>query len=258
MTGQLQHDGGSDASNEVTYHDGGGPEELVLEIDGPGLHPSSVDALSFLELASAYFALVAAVAAKAGYTLRLEGLEVRDKCAGLVVQTSNGPIAKQSAMQTVRVLRNEAAPPRGGADHVRRFQKAARLYNEPGHSIAAIGTNWKMPIAVSRETRPRPMDSLETLRVKTQRVGGREPSVRFSSVLEREEFTLHAASEDLARALGNQLYREVEIQAMIERARDGTIVSGKVLAFEPLDASGDDPWSAWEQWHQVPPVPPHE
>jgi len=228
VTDQLQRDGGLNAaSTGVVLHEAGGPDELVLEIDGPGLHPSSVDALSFLELASAYFALVAAEATRSGCTLRFAGIEIRDKCA---------------------------APPRGGADQVRRFQKAARLYDQPGHSIAAMGADWKVPISVSKETRVRPMDSLETLRAKTLRAGGHEPAVRFSSVLERDEFTLHA-SEDLARALAKHLYREVEIMAQLERGRDGAILAGKVLSFEPIDVSCEDPWVAWEQWHQA---LPHE
>ena len=112
------------------------------------------------------------------------------------------------------------------------------------------GANWKLPIAVVKESRSRPMDSLVTLPARVVKVGGREPSVRFDSPLESEEFTLRA-SEDLARALGNQLYREVEISAQIERGRDGAIAGGEVLAFELVDAACEDPWGPWEQWFQA-------
>ena len=222
---------------------------LSLEIDGPDIHPHSVDAVSLLELAAAFFSLVTAEAAQSGHELRFESIEIRDKCALIAARPSDYALARVAAQHALHVLDGSAAPPRGGADQVRRFNKAAKAFDKPDHRLLAGGTGWQAAIVLPNERRARPMTCMTTFRAKPVRVGGTNPAVRFSSDMERDEFTLDAG-EDLARSLGTHLYRDVEIEALIERARDGSIQGGEVLSFRAVDTVCEDPWGVWEQWYQ--------
>lgn len=248
-------DGGSPAApaDDRPFDDGGPrkPGDLLFEVDGPNVHPTTVDALSLLEMAAAYFSLVAAEAAQRHVELHFQGLEVIDKCAAVRVFVSDQAIATLAARQAQQVLRGAAPPPRGGSENVKRFRKAAQRFEVEPHTyrIAAITPEGRLPLAVLREQRTRPMDSLVTLRAKPVRVGGDTPAVRFWSVLERDEFTL-AATEEQARKLGTELYREVELEALIERGKDGVINGGKVLDFHPVDNECVEPWDAWRKWYR--------
>jgi hypothetical protein len=246
-------DGGLPAApaKDQPFDGGREPGELLFEVDGPNVHPTTVDALSLLEMAAAFFSLVAAEAVQAGTQLDFHGLEVLDKCAAVRVNVSDKSTAISAARQAQQVLRGASPPPRGGSDPVKLFRKAAQRFEAgvPTFRIAAITAEGQLPIAIPKDPRSRPMDTLVTLRAKPVRVGGDKPAVRFSSVLERDEFTL-GADADLARRLGNELYREVELAAIIERGKDGVINGGKVLGFEVVDASVADPWGAWRKWYQ--------
>ena len=202
-------------------------------------------------MAAAFFSLVAAEAVQAGAELQFHGIEVLDKCAAFRVCVSDNLTAASAAHQAQQVLRGASPPPRGGSDSVKRFRKAAQRFeiDKPTCRIAAITSEGQLPLIVPRDQRTRPMDSLETLRAKPVRVGGGTPAVRFSSVLEREEFTLEA-TEELARRLGNELYREVELEALIERGKDGAISGGKVRDFQLIDNDIANPWDAWRKWYQ--------
>ena len=58
------------------------------------------------------------------------------------------------------------------------------------------------------------------------------------------------ATEEQARKLGTELYREVELEALIERGKDGVINGGKVLDFHPVDNDCVEPWDAWRKWYR--------
>jgi hypothetical protein len=79
------------------------------------------------------------------------------------------------------------------------------------------------------------------------RVGGRRPSVRLSIDTEPKEVTLDSTVE-LARLIGQYLYKGVEVEASIERDEEGRIVLGTLDAFEPvLDI---DPTQAWQSFYR--------
>lgn len=218
--GTLARDDQEDAS------DGGGEgQELLFEVDGPDVHPHNIDAVILLELAASFFSLVAAEAASTGAELRLDGVEIRDKCAAVVVRASNGLVARQAADQTRQILSGTSEPPKGATMHVMRFRNAAQHLDRERYQLRAMGSNrdqiaWQMPIALPAEIRTRPLDSWTTMRVRVERAGGAHPAVRFSSVLERGDFTLRAKAE-LAQQIGKYLYQEGDLEARIERGLDG-------------------------------------
>jgi hypothetical protein len=231
-----------------------GGQDLLFEVDGPDVHPHNIDALVLLELAASFFSLVAAEAANRGAELRLDGLAVRDKCAAIVTRASDGPVARHAADQTRKILGGAIDPPKGAAAHVQRFRQAALRLDRSRYHIRAMGTThdqvaWQVPIELPADVRTRPLDSWTTMRVRVERAGGANPAVRFSSVLEREDFTLRA-TEAAAQAIGKHLYKEGELEARIERGLDGEITGGHILAFTPLDPDVSDPWAPWTHWYQ--------
>jgi hypothetical protein len=62
---------------------------------------------------------------------------------------------------------------------------------------------------------------------------------------EGRDFSLDASKDDL-RALGTQLYREVEIEAEVERDEHGEIAAGRVLGFAMV--TDEEPADAWQNW----------
>ncbi len=91
------------------------------------------------------------------------------------------------------------------------------------------------------------MSSIVVLRATPIKVGGRHPSIRFSSDFEDKEFSL-SIKEDNARKIGAFLYKEVEIEATVTRNTDGTIKEGELTSFTPVEEG--NPIAAWENWYE--------
>ena len=88
-----------------------------------------------------------------------------------------------------------------------------------------------------------PLRELATFRGELLRVGGVRPAMRFRS--DERDFSLEASKEPL-RQLGEHLYRQVEVEAEVERDELGNIIGGRVL--EVAIVTEGDALNAWQQW----------
>lgn len=215
---------------------------VVLEIDGPGVSPKTVDAPALLEFAAAFFQLLKANADETAEPLSLTHVQVIDKCAAVIVMPDNLELARACADEAVRQVAG-SDPPKGAKELVGRVHSALRQLPSEQRARVLIGS-WLRHIVTELAATADPLDSILAIRATPIRVGGSRPAVRFRSHLERD-FTLDTTRE-IARSIGAHLYREVEIEATVRRDADGSIGSGRLRSFEPV-ATGD-PRPAWQEW----------
>lgn len=224
------------------------PEEgdrLVIEIDGPGASPETADPGAVLELVSALVALIAGNAKESEVDLTLAGLRITKKCIRVSVGVSAMSHATECAAQALRQVAGVSDVPRGLGGYVSRVREAT--FNLPrGQAANVIVGPWVRPVAVGAE-RPRPMDSMLSIRATPIRVGGNSPKARFTSPLESVPFTLDV-SKGLARDIGKVLYQPLDIRALVQRDADRAITGGKLTSFRVMDTG--DPETLWRDWYR--------
>jgi hypothetical protein len=217
---------------------------LVLEVDGPGVSPETVDPVILLELAASFFRLVEANAEEdLAESFSLRDLYVLDKCvcfASRPTSLAEGKLfANAAAMQIAG-----SEPPRGGADAAARARRIVGRLPFDQH-VKVMAGGWERMIELPGSVEEPPMAERTSFRATPYRVGGKtRPTARFKARA-HQDFTLHGR-EDLLRALARQLYLEVEIVARIRRGNDGEIETGELLSFEAVEDV--DPRTAWREW----------
>lgn len=220
---------------------------IVLEIDGPGVSPETVDAPVVLDLAASFFLLVRGNAAEATQAISLRGLEVIDKCMGIAVPVDAPELVWPYVEEARRQLLGQQMAPRGLGSIVERGRAALRKLPHGQTARVLLGERHSN-LALDDGSDQQPLDSILSVRAVVMRVGGRSPAVRFVSQFEDEPFTLQV-SRKLARELGSMLYQEVDIEARVSRDADGKIERGKLERFDPVD--GGDPRPAWRDWFKA-------
>lgn len=219
------------------------PEGVLIEIDGPGVSPDTVDASAALELAASYIELLLRAAKSAERELLLQGVKIIDKCAAIQVLTSDQHLARTMAQDVAPYLSGTEEPVYGMQTLVERAQKAAASL-PPGQTARVIVGPWSQVILRPEAPSKMPQETL-SLRATPIRVGGSRPAVRFESAYERAPFSLKT-DEETAREIGARLYREADIVAVIHRDQEGHIEEGRLEEFLPLE--DDDPRVAWKAW----------
>ena len=211
---------------------------VVLEVDGPDVHPGTADAPAILDLASAFFGLMQGAVKEDSAELTFKGLHIVDKCMAIVVPVNNVSLAKmyaEDAHEMIRVSDSEVA---------KRARGALKRLGE-GISVKVAADGWERAIELPVRA-VRPVDSILCMRARPVRAGGAHPTVRFEGLGE-EPFTLSVTAEQ-ARSLGSLLYREVEIVADVTRNVDFTIDRGRLRSFE--EVADVDPVPLWRDWYR--------
>jgi hypothetical protein len=221
-------------------------DELLVEIDGPDVAPSTVDPVGILSLAASYFSLLQNLADDQGIELQLTGIEVRDKCAALACRTSDRGAARELTGLVASYVSGAKALPKGYRGDVEQLRQA--ILRLPPHQKArvVVGPDWEMPLAVDADVDDAPPYETIHRRARPIRVGGKAPAVRFESGSEEHPFTLETSLDD-AKAIAGYLYQDLDIVARVQRAPDNRI-SGCLIGFEPL-ADGDAT-EAWRSWYR--------
>ncbi len=214
---------------------------MVLEIDGPGVHPETADVPAVLELAAAFFQLVAANANEAG-GIKLTNIKIYDKCLAIAALPDRLDLAKTCAQYAVEQISGGEVP-KGCGKHVERA-RAAIIHLPTDHHVKVLVGPWHGNVVAEKQRSAEPINETISIRAIPIRIGGNRPAVRFRCELE-DEFTLMATQEQ-ARDIGSCLYREIDIDASVQRDAEGTIVGGQLVSFERLSES--DPRPAWREW----------
>lgn len=222
-------------------------DELLVEIDGPDVGPSTVDPVGILSLAASYFAFLQALADDQGIDLKLTGIAVRDKCVALGCQTAERGAARELTGLMVSFLSGMTEPPKGFRGDTERLQQAIRRLPRDQKARVMVGPNWELPLSANNDSDGAPPYETINRRARPIRVGGKSPAVRFESGSEDYPFTLGASMND-AITIAGYLYQDLDIIARIYRGPDDRIMSGHLIAFEPLE--GGDATEAWRSWYR--------
>lgn len=221
-------------------------DELVIEVDGEGVHLDTLDAPGVLNLAVAYLELLRRCAADRDETIEFRGLRAFEKCGSLGTHPSDPELARRAVVDAFHLLASWDRPARGlklAVDNVR----AAR---------AALPNNYRALVkmgGVERLIASEPMSILAetpyattSLRAYVQRVGGLKPRATFTSRSERVRFHLDLQDEQQATSLGTYLYQAVDIVALVVRDLAGNIEGGTLREFHPVaSAAAEDAWRDW-------------
>jgi hypothetical protein len=221
-------------------------DELVIEVDGEGVHLDTLDAPAVLNLAVAYLELLRRCAADRDESIEFRGLRAFEKCGSLGTHPSDPEIARRAVVDAFHLLASWERPARGlklAVDNVRAARAAL-----PGNYRALVKMRGierliaSEPMSVLAET---PYSST-SIRAYVQRVGGLKPRATFASKSERLRFHLDLQDDQQAVSLGRFLYQAVDIVALVVRDLAGNIESGTLREFHPV-ASGAAA-DAWRDW----------
>jgi hypothetical protein len=220
--------------------------KVLVELDGPGVSPKNVDAVTLLRLAEAYFVLLTKLADAKGKGLSLTGLAVLDKCVALESKSSDAYVARFFGEMAVRIVSGKEVPPFGLEGVLNDVRTALRSL--PATHVAKVRAGGararRLRLPKDAELGSYAWETL-ALRSTVVRVGGRDPRAQFLSASEATSFTLSVTTEE-ARSLGAKLYLPLELEARVLRDEEGRISQGAVVRFTVLDDR--DPADAWREW----------
>lgn len=219
-------------------------ETLMVEIDGPGVHPNTVDGASALELAASFVGLVRKLAADRDQTLVFSGVEILDKCMAVAVHVDQRVVARELSQEALRLVRAPTDAPRGTAQYIERVRTAIRHLPE-GQKARVIVAQWGDSIEMETTVSTSPPWGRLSQRVKLLRIGGTRPLARIQSRYESDDFSL-AVTVDQARDLAVHLYQSIDIEARVARDAEGVIERGELVAWHPI--STQDANTAWRDW----------
>ena len=172
----------------------------MMEIDGPGVSPSTVNSLALLQLAEAWFRLTSKIAESAKIGLSFVGLDVRDKCAAMAVTVSDMGSARVVTALAARVTAGTEPVPPGAGEPAEDVRRGLRSLPANQSATVQIGAKWlralKAPAIVESES---PWETTE-LRVMPIRVGGKEPVAQLVSDSEEFPFTVGVSNRGCAEA----------------------------------------------------------
>lgn len=221
-------------------------DELVIEVDGEGVHLDTLDAPAVLNLAVAYLELLRRCAQDRDESIEFRGLRAFEKCGSLGTHPSDPELARRAVVDAFNLLASWERPARGlklAVDNVRAARAAL-----PGNYRALVkmgGTERLIasePMSVLAEA---PYAST-SLRAYVQRVGGLKPRATFTSKSERLRFHLDLQDDQQAASLGTYLYQTVDIVALVVRDLAGNIEGGTLREFHPVSSSAvADAWRDW-------------
>ena len=166
----------------------------------------------------------------------------------MALRASDPGLARNLARRGWRCVAKIEQPPRGAAEATDAVRRALRRL-PTGQSAKVIVGPWQQPLAISAVTGDDlPAASTLAVRAKPIRAGGSRPAVRFQSASEEKAFTLLAGTEDMARKVGQHLYKQIDIVARVVRDEEGAVESGVLESFAPVGE--EETTEAWRDWFE--------
>lgn len=218
---------------------------MLVEIDGPGVSPDTIDPLLLLDLAAAVVSLIRGNADAMSMSLGMKGLRIVRKCAAVELDVEKFDAAQVCAQRALRQIEGHEEAPRGYADWVKRARTALERLPE-GYSAQVTAGNWGKSIVVPSPP-VEPLDELIAIRAEPILAGGdKTRTVQFRSSIEGK-FTLRT-TESIVLELGGALYRDVDIEARVSRNEDGEITGGDLVKYWKLDQG--DAEALWQNWYK--------
>jgi hypothetical protein len=234
----------------VTARDVVEENEVAVELDGPGVSPTTVPSVDFLAFSTAFFELLQQLLKSemdSAPAVEFMGIRVLDKCAALAIRTTDTAFTKKLADYALRLVTGEEEPP----DNCVSFVDEVRLRRRatPHVTRVLVGKDWSRGVAtVQAPSELRVWAENTVMRVIPVRIGGKEQStVVLEAEGESKTFTLNVSRLHV-RDLARHLYEPVEAELRISRDLTGRIRSGSLLNFRPIETT--DALEAWRDWYK--------
>lgn len=232
------------------------PDEVLIALNGPDIHPATAPARLLLQLASTYIEMLELVASIDDVDLGLAGIRIVDKCVGVTIRTTKPELAKEAMVQTRRFVERKDEVPHGLKKPTAALRSSLSLVPLTCETSVGIGS-WEEPLRLLPPSRvSRPFASV-TLRATPIKVGGSGAQrVTFKSGSEPKSFTLDM-DEARVQEIGAGLHSLFTIEARVSRGPDGAISDGLLREFRKVGDSSSDTWRKWfressgEYWDDV-------
>lgn len=224
------------------------PDVVQVELDGPGVAPETVDAIALLRVAESYLWLVSRLGHIHDAPVTLTGIAIIDKCAAVQTWPTDMTRAVLFCQEAARVISGQEEAPHGAEKAAADAREALRGLPKTMKARVLAGKFVGSLVAPEEEAlREHPWEQTQ-LRATLVRTGGKKPVAQFRSVDDGAFFTLDLPSEEAARELGQHLYKDVDLEALIVRDHQGGIEKGELIDLHVL--SDAEPGDAWRTWFQ--------
>lgn len=221
------------------------PDEVAIELAGPGVTPETVDTMALLSVAHAYVDLAIAVASASGASLSFTGVRIVNKCAALAAPVNDKKVAIDAIKASNDIVSGKRAAPRGAETRAKSLCKAVEALPSGYAASVVVGrSSWPLRLATPNERPERPW-SLSSVRVKVIELQATPARARFSCAW-LDDFSL-TASRDIIRKLGTHMYEELDIDVRWTFDENDKVEAGTVLEVNPI--STDDSLTAWQRWY---------
>lgn len=112
----------------------------MLEIDGPGVTPATLDSVSALELVGAYLHLLRRVAQEHGADVEFRGVEIIDKCAAVRVRVDVPlTVIRRAVVDANKYLEERDSAPQGVDALTTRVRQGLRRLHEDQSAKVIVG-----------------------------------------------------------------------------------------------------------------------
>lgn len=217
----------------------------MLEVDGPDLHPTTIDTHAAIALADAFVHLLDKAAEAYGASLGLRGFQVIDKCHCTVIKTSDPKAARTIVEHVETIIGGGRVPPvKGLAPAANKLRTVLRKFG-PGHSFKLSLGEWERVLDPQDSPQDLMPESVTTLRARLVRIGVSPDRAKFEAGSELDPFTL-SITRDQALAWSRFLGQDVDIEVSIKRGPLDNIEDGYVLNLYPMDNNASP--DAWLEW----------
>jgi hypothetical protein len=222
-------------------------DALQVELDGPGAHPETVDALAFLRITESYFRLLKRAAELKAANIVLTGLSIHDKCIAAVTVPNNPQLAAFYANIAADLIDGKSSPERGLETLTQEAQVALRALPHTQKVRVKAGRLYRNLAAAEEPVAQLPWEQIST-RARVLRIGGFSlPRASFAARAQGA-FTLDVDESDLPK-LGAHVWKDIELEAIVSYDAAGHIAGGRLVGFTPV-AYGIDETAAWRSWFQ--------
>lgn len=230
---------------------------VALEVDGPSVSPENVDAPAFLELASAFFSLLAGNAKQQASDVSLNGIYIHDKCVALSSSPDKPELGRFLADLSQKQIEGKVKTPRGLVDARDRICRAIRkLPND--YLVRILADDWESSVNLEKQEEEQ-TESHISIRATAIRITGKPyATIRLESKLEPRNFSLRVTRE---QARGIRVLTDIDISAIVKRDSTGHITDGTLIDFESVSTANDaeEKWREWYKehasaWDQIPDI----
>lgn len=207
--------------------------EVIVEIDGPGVHPTEVDAVNALEYLTAQLAAIEAAAEEIGEPFTLSSVEIRDKCMQIVCK---GPAeaAVRASHRAADGMRDPEFASDDAAPVYRRANKARAALPAVYHALVIVGDDRIVIERVDAVAPPRLTEHTE-LRGRVVKAGGsKKHRVELRLTHPKKTIPL-GVDRAMCLALGASLYKLIDAEVVVTLDKDLTPVSGRLIDYALVD-----------------------